>query len=147
LWRPDIRECFEARAEDILEVAKLGVFVVFGAILTFDGLFGDGWAAVAIVAFTLLAARPIAVFVSLAGTTGLDTADKAFMSWFGPKGVATMTFALLVLGSNVAQGERIANIAALAVLTSVIVHGLTDHPGSEWIARRAERADRAAAAA
>jgi sodium/hydrogen antiporter len=147
LWRPDIRECFEARAEDILEVVKLGVFVVFGAILTFDGLFGDGWAAVAIVAFTLLVARPIAVFTALAGRSGLDLAEKAFISWFGPKGVATMTFALLVLGSNVAQGERIANIAALAVLTSVIAHGLTDHPGSEWIARRAERADRATAAA
>jgi NhaP-type Na+/H+ and K+/H+ antiporter len=139
LWRPDIRESFESRAEDILEVVKLGVFLVFGAILTVDGLFGDGWAAVAIVAFTLLAARPIAVFAALAGTR-LDTAEKAFMSWFGPKGVATMTFALLVLGSDVADGERLLNIAALAVVTSVIVHGVTDHPGAEWIARRAERA-------
>jgi NhaP-type Na+/H+ or K+/H+ antiporter len=138
LWRPDIRESFESRAEDILEVVKLGVFLVFGAILTFDGLFGDGWAAVAIVAFTLLAARPVAVFAALAGTR-LDTAEKAFMSWFGPKGVATMTFALLVLGSDLADGERILNIAALAVVTSVIAHGVTDHPGAEWIARRAER--------
>jgi NhaP-type Na+/H+ or K+/H+ antiporter len=61
------------------------------------------------------------------------------MAWFGPKGVATMTFALLVLGSSAVEGERIANIAALAVLTSVIAHGLTDQPASEWIGRRAER--------
>src|ERR671923_109926 len=46
IWRPDIRECFEGRAEDIVEVVKLGVFLVFGAIATVDGLFGDGWAAV-----------------------------------------------------------------------------------------------------
>jgi NhaP-type Na+/H+ or K+/H+ antiporter len=67
IWRPDIRECFEARAEDIIEVVKLGVFLVFGAIVTLDGLFGDGWAAVAIAAFTLLAIRPVAVFAALGG--------------------------------------------------------------------------------
>jgi NhaP-type Na+/H+ or K+/H+ antiporter len=139
IWRPDIRECFEERSEDLIEVVKLGVFLVFGATLTFGALFADGWAAVAIVAFTLLAARPIAVFTALAGTRQVDFAEKAFMAWFGPKGVATMTFALLVLGSGAAEGDRIANIAALAVLTSVIAHGVTDQPGSEWIGRHAER--------
>jgi sodium/hydrogen antiporter len=147
IWRPDIRECFEARTEDIIEVVKLGVFLVFGAILTFGGLFGDGWAAVAIAAFTLLAARPIAVFVALAGARQVDTAEKAFIAWFGPKGVATMTFSLIVLGSAVPEGPRILNIAALTVFISIIVHGLTDHPGSEWMARRAEREPEAATAA
>jgi NhaP-type Na+/H+ or K+/H+ antiporter len=139
IWRPDIRECFEARAEDIIEVVKLGVFLVFGAIFTLDGLFEDGWAAVAIVAFTLLVARPVAVFAALAGTRQADTATKAFMAWFGPKGVATMTFALFVLGTAVPDAERITSIAALTVFVSIIAHGLTDHPGSEWMARRAER--------
>jgi sodium/hydrogen antiporter len=139
IWRPDIRHCFETRSEDVLEVVKLGVFLVFGAILTFDGLFEDGWAALAIAAFTLLVARPAAVFTALAGTSQVDTAAKAFMAWFGPKGVATMTFALFVLGSAVPEAERIANIAALAVFISIIAHGLTDHPGAEWMARRAER--------
>jgi sodium/hydrogen antiporter len=147
IWRPDIRECFEARTEDIIEVVKLGVFLVFGAILTFDGLFGDGWAAVAIAAFTLLAARPIAVFGALAGARQVDTAEKAFIAWFGPKGVATMTFSLIVLGSAVPEGARILNIAALTVFISIIVHGLTDHPGSEWMARRAEREPEPATAA
>ena len=36
IWRPDIGDCFEARSEDVIEVVKLGVFLVFGAILTFD---------------------------------------------------------------------------------------------------------------
>ena len=139
IWRPDIRECFEVRAEDILEVVKLGVFLVFGAILTFDVLFEDGWAAVAIAAFTLLVARPVAIFAALTGSRQVDIAAKAFISWFGPKGVATMTFALFVLGSAAPDAERITGIAALAVFISIIAHGLTDHPGSEWMARRAER--------
>ena len=134
--RPDIAGAFEAQSEDIVELVKLGVFLVFGAILTIDGLFGDGFAAVGIVAFTLLLARPVAVFVALSGSRQVDAAEKAFMAWFGPKGVATMAFALFVLGSGVAEGERVFNIAALAVVVSIIAHGLTDHAGSEWISRR-----------
>ena len=66
------------------------------------------------------------------------------MAWFGPKGVATMTFSLLVLNADIVQGARIFNLAALVVFCSIIVHGLTDTPGSEWIAtRRGEPAMRA----
>jgi NhaP-type Na+/H+ or K+/H+ antiporter len=139
ILRPDIRESFEVRSEDLIEVAKLGVFVVFGSLLTFHSLFQDGWAAVGIVAVTLLVARPVAVFVALAGTRQVDGAAKAFMAWFGPKGVATMAFSLFVLGEAIPAGERIFNLAALAVVTSIIAHGVTDTPGAEWMARRAER--------
>jgi NhaP-type Na+/H+ and K+/H+ antiporter len=120
-------------------VVKLGVFLVFGAVLTLDGIFGDGLAACSIVAFTLLLARPLAVFAALAGTRDVGREAKAFMAWFGPKGVATMTFALFVLSSGAPEGERIFNLAALCVLVSILAHGLSDHPGAEWMARRAER--------
>jgi sodium/hydrogen antiporter len=133
--RSDLAHTFAERAGDIVEIVKLGIFVVFGALLTFDGLFGDGWAAVGIVAFTLLLARPIAIWIALAGTR-LDTATKAFMAWFGPKGVATMTFSIFVLGQGIGQGERIFDLAALAVFCSILAHGLTDTPGSEWLIRR-----------
>jgi NhaP-type Na+/H+ or K+/H+ antiporter len=139
IWRPDIAERFQSQSQDVVELVKLAVFLVFGAILTLDGLFGDGWAVVGIVAFTLLVARPVAVFAALAGTSQADTAEKAFMSWFGPKGVATMVFALFVLGSGAPEAARVFNIAALVVVVSIVVHGLTDHAGSEWIARRAQR--------
>jgi NhaP-type Na+/H+ or K+/H+ antiporter len=140
--RPDIRRTFEQRADDIVEIVKLGVFVVFGSVLTLHGLFGDGWAAVGVAVITLLVARPVAVFTAVAGTR-TDWAERAFMAWFGPKGVATMTFLLLVLGAGVASGSRIANLAALVVLVSIIAHGVTDTAGANWIARRAERRDAA----
>ncbi len=137
ILRPDIRENFEERAEDIVEIVKLGIFVVFGAVLTLDGLFMDGWAAVGIVVVTLLVARPVAIWIALAGT-GLGADLKGFMAWFGPKGVATMAFSLLVIAEGVPGGDRIASIAALCVLVSILAHGLTDHPGAEWLARRVE---------
>ena len=143
ILRPDVRESFEVRSEDLIEVVKLGVFVVFGSLLTFDGLFQDGWAAVGVVAFTLLVARPVAVFVALAGVRQVDAASKAFMAWFGPKGVATMAFSLFVLGEAIPSAERIFNLAALTVFASIIVHGLTDTPGAEWMGRHAEKSTQA----
>jgi NhaP-type Na+/H+ or K+/H+ antiporter len=138
ILRPDLHASFADRGEEIVEMVKLAIFVVFGALLTLDGLFTDGWAAVAVVAFTLLVARTVAVWIALAGT-GLDAATKGFMAWFGPKGVATMTFSLLVLAEGIPDAERIFNLAALCVFVSVLVHGLSDTPGSEWLVRREAR--------
>ena len=138
ILRPDVREAFVRRSEDVVELVKLGVFVVFGALLTFGGLFEDGLAAVGVVVVALLVARPIALFVAFAGTK-LDARTKGFMAWFGPRGVATMTFSLLVLAEGIPAGERIFNLAALTVVVSIIAHGLTDTPGADWLARHAER--------
>ena len=135
--RPDLRGYVEARADDIVEIVKLGIFVVFGSLLTVEGLFLDGWAAVAIVLVTLLVARPVALAIALIGT-GVSRAALVFMAWFGPKGVATMTFSLLVLASGVPGAERIFDIAALVVLCSIVAHGLSDTPGSDWMARHAD---------
>jgi len=85
--RHDLRMTFEERADDVVEIVKLGVLVVFGALLTLGGLFGDGLGAVAIVAVTLLVARPVAIGLALIGT-GLPATWIGFMAWFGPKGVA-----------------------------------------------------------
>jgi NhaP-type Na+/H+ or K+/H+ antiporter len=135
--RPDVRESFERRSEDVIEIVKLGIFVVFGSLLTFGNLFGDGLAAVGVVVFTLVIARPVALFAALTGTR-VSTTAKAFMAWFGPKGVATMTFGLLVLAEGIPSGERIFHLAALTVFCSIIAHGLSDMPGADWIASRAE---------
>ncbi len=133
--RPDLRDCFADRMEEVVEIVKLGIFTVFGSLLTIHALFADGWAAVALVAGTFLLARPLAVWLALAGT-GFGRAAKAFMAWFGPKGVATMTFSILILAHHVRSGERIFNLAALAVFVSIVLHGVTDTPGIRWIAAR-----------
>jgi sodium/hydrogen antiporter len=149
ILRPDVRETFTRLSRDVVEIVKLAVFVVFGSLLTIEGLVSGGWAAVGVVALTLLVARPVAVFVALVGTQ-TSAATRGFMAWFGPKGVATMTFSLLVLAEGVPAGQRIFNLTALAVFCSIIAHGLTDTPGSNWIARRsagAEAAERSPAPA
>ncbi len=145
--RSDIRDYFSSGAEEIVELVKLGIFVVFGSILTVQALFSGGWAAVAVVVITLTVARTAGVWLSLIGNREkLSNQTKAFMSWFGPKGVATMTFSLLLLGMGVPGIVEVTNLAALCVVTSIIAHGLTDTPGVNWIGRRAEQRRRAALA-
>jgi NhaP-type Na+/H+ or K+/H+ antiporter len=61
------------------------------------------------------------------------------MAWFGPKGIATMAFSLLVLSSGIDEAETIFNIAALAVVTSVFAHGSTEGMGVAWIYRHSQR--------
>jgi NhaP-type Na+/H+ or K+/H+ antiporter len=133
--RPDLRASFAAQMRGVVEIVKLGIFAVFGSLLTLHGLFSSGWGAVAIVAGTFLLARPVAIWIALAGTR-TDNASKAFMAWFGPRGVATIAFSLLVLSKQVTAGARIFDIAALTVFASVLLHSITDTPGSRWIARR-----------
>ncbi len=136
--RPDLRQHFERRADELVEIVKLGIFFVFGSLLTLHALTREGWPSLAFVAAVFLLARPLAVWVALLGTS-TDRATRLFMGWFGPKGVATMTFALLVLDQNIAAGPRIFDLTALVVFCSIIAHGLTDTPGANWIADHAAR--------
>ncbi len=136
--RPDLREEFARHAEGIVEVVKLAIFAVFGSLLTIHGLFADGWTAVAVVIGTFLLARPLAIWIALAGTR-LDRASKAFMAWFGPKGVATIAFSLLILSRQIEAAAQIFDIAALAVLASILVHGASETAGLNWLARRRSR--------
>jgi sodium/hydrogen antiporter len=136
--RPDLREHFERRADELVEIVKLGIFFVFGSLLTLHALTREGWPSLAFVVVVFLLARPLAVWVALLGTS-TDRATRLFMGWFGPKGVATMTFALLVLDQNIASGPRLFDLAALVVFCSIIAHGLSDTPGANWIADHATR--------
>jgi NhaP-type Na+/H+ or K+/H+ antiporter len=134
--RPDLRRHFEQRADEIVEIVKLGIFLVFGSLLTLHALLSDGWAAIGLVLVTFLVARPLAVWIALMGTS-TDRATRLFMGWFGPKGVATVTFSLIVLDQGIPDGQRIFDLTALVVFCSIIVHGLSDTPGANWIARHA----------
>ncbi len=136
--RPDLRIHFEDRSDEIVEIVKLAIFLVFGSLLTVHALTSEGFATVGFVAIAFLIARPLAVWLALLGTP-TDRATRLFLGWFGPKGVASMTFSLLILDRQIAAGQRIFDVAAFVVLCSIAVHGATDTPGANWMARRSKR--------
>jgi NhaP-type Na+/H+ or K+/H+ antiporter len=74
----------------------------------------------------------------------LPNPQKLFVAWFGPKGVASMLFALFVLKSDVGGSETIFDIAAFTILCSIVAHGLTDTVGASWIERRMRASEQTA---
>ncbi len=66
--RPDLRMQFEEARRRSSRSSSSTIFTVFGSLLTISGLFEDGWAAVGVVAGTFLLARPVAIWIALAGT-------------------------------------------------------------------------------
>ena len=139
VFEHEITERFIDFSENISAIFQVLTFFVFGAIIVATGYDGPIWALILFIPFALLIARPAAVMLSLAGTR-LPGPQKAFIAWFGPKGVASMQFALLVLDRAVAHGSLVFDVAAFAILASILAHGLTDTVGARWIERRMERA-------
>ena len=134
----EIPNAFVEFAENVSAISQVITFFIFGALIVATGYHGDIWRLVIFIALALLLARPLAIMISLVRSR-LPRPQKAFIAWFGPKGVASMLFALFVLKSTVEQGELIFDIAAFTILCSIVAHGLTDTVGASWIERQMAR--------
>ena len=130
-----ITERFIDFSENASAVFQVLTFFVFGAIIVATGFHFSVPALLAFIVFALLLARPVAVATALAGTR-LPGPQKAFIAWFGPKGVASMLFALLVLEEQLTNGSLVFDVASFVILASILAHGLTDTVGARWIERR-----------
>lgn len=133
--RPEIPDAFTQFNESVSAIFQIVVFVLFGALTVVTGWEGDVLHLALFIAFAFLVARPAAVLVSLAGVRE-PRESKLFMAWFGPKGVASILFALLVLASSESQRSTIFDIASFTILASIVAHGLTDTVGASWLERR-----------
>jgi len=133
----DIPEAFSEFAENVSAISQVITFFVFGGLIAAIGFDAGIWHLVAFIALALLIARPLAIVIAFVRSR-LPRDAVAFIAWFGPKGFASMLFALFVLDSHVANRELIFEVAAFTVIASIVVHGLTDTVGTRWLERRRE---------
>jgi sodium/hydrogen antiporter len=131
----DIADDFVVFSENVSSILQVLTFFVFGALIVATGYGGSVPLLIAFIVFALLVARPLSVAISFLRVK-LPSPHRAFIAWFGPKGVASMLFALFVLKSAVEEGSLIFETAAFAILASIAAHGLTDTVGTRWINRR-----------
>ena len=131
----DIADDFIEFSENVSSILQVLTFFVFGALIVATGYQGSVPLLLAFITFALLVARPLAVAISFLRVK-LPAPHRAFIAWFGPKGVASMLFALFVLKSAVENGGLIFETAAFVILASITAHGLTDTVGTSWIERR-----------
>ena len=114
--------------EETGALVSLLVWLAFGAIAVVPALTGLTWQTVLYAAASLTLIRMVPVAVALAGARLGGTA-VALIGWFGPRGLASVVFALLALedlGQH-AAGHAV-SVIGLTVLLSVIVHGATADP-------------------
>jgi sodium/hydrogen antiporter len=133
----DIADDFVVFSENVSSILQVLTFFVFGGLIVAAGYGGSIPLLVAFIALALLVARPLAIAISFLRVR-MPRPHRAFIGWFGPKGVASMLFAVLVLDSGVGEGELIFQIAAYVILASIVAHGLSDTLGARWIEKRME---------
>jgi NhaP-type Na+/H+ or K+/H+ antiporter len=97
------------------------------------------WAALLYAVLSLTVVRIVPVFLSLAGTR-TSTREKLFIGWFGPRGLASVVFAVIVFDAGLPGRQTIAVAAACTILLSVIAHGVTANPLVRVMARISEKA-------
>ena len=133
----EVPEAFVEFSENISAIFQVVTFFAFGALIVATGYDRDIWVLVLFIVAALLIARPAAVMLSFLRER-MPAPMKLFIAWFGPKGVASMLFALFVLKSGVGEGELVFDVAAIVILSSIVAHGLTDTVGARWMAGRVD---------
>jgi NhaP-type Na+/H+ or K+/H+ antiporter len=84
---------------------------------------------------SLTVIRILPVFLSLAGS-GIDTEGKLFIGWFGPRGLASIVFAVIVINSGLPDSGPLAMTVTCTIILSIIAHGITANP---WARAYGER--------
>ncbi|KAB2528138.1 sodium:proton antiporter [Pseudomonas sp. GXM4] len=122
-------------SEEFASLLSIITWVVFGALVipsVWSSFTVDVWL-YALLSLTVI--RIVPVLVSLAGT-GFDFETRLFIGWFGPRGLASIVFAIMILDYPLQTGRTLVAVAACTVLLSVLLHGLSANP---WVSRLANR--------
>ena len=132
-------DCFLDYGAVTAEMAMLLTFLLFGAALS--PLLGTVplLPTLGLAAVTLVVIRPLAIGLVFLRARLSNTA-RAFIGWFGPRGLSALLLILLAVQAGLSTGNRLLAITGMVVLVSVIVHGVTATPVSQWYGRRVARA-------
>ena len=103
---------------------QIAMFLTLGLLVFPSQLISVAGASLAIAAFLIVVARPLAVFVSLS-LSKLTARDKLLVSWVGLRGAAPIVLATFPLLAGLPQAQTIFNVVFFVVLTSVLIQGTT----------------------
>jgi sodium/hydrogen antiporter len=116
--------------EQTCGLASMISWLLFGALAVPDIAADWSWRIVLYAVLSLTVIRMVPVAISLLGAR-MDRTTVFFIGWFGPRGLASIVFALIALEEL--QGvpgplDQIVASSSLTVLLSVLLHGLTAQP-------------------
>ena len=124
----EICPCLYEFGEAEGQLLGLLVFLVFGGLLVPKALAHVGAMGVVYALLSLTVVRMLPVWIGLLGS-GLKLPSVAFLGWFGPRGLASILFVLLVVEpGRLERGNMLEAVVVATVLLSTFLHGLTAFP-------------------
>ena len=119
-------------AEGTGDTFALITWVLFGAAVVGSSIGHLSWSIVIYTILSLTVIRMVPIFLSLLGS-GVSTEGKWFLGWFGPRGLASIVFAVIVINADLPHGETITTVVSLTVVLSIVLHGISAKPwASRW---------------
>lgn len=123
-------------AEGYADLLSVIIWILFGAIIVTNTWPYFTWQTWAYAFASLTILRMVPVWLSLWGTS-LSNESRLFMGWFGPRGLASIVFGVIVFQHELVEKYQVAATVVATVLLSVVLHGLTANP---WVARLKKQA-------
>ena len=132
------KEDFLRAAEGAGDTLALMVWFTYGTV-AIGLLFNQfSWQAVVYAVLSLTVVRMLPVYLCLIGK-GLQRDTLLFIGWFGPRGLASIVFAVMVMGEHLPGNDTILTTVAWTIVLSIVGHGLTANPLASVYGARAEK--------
>jgi len=129
------REEFLLAAESTGNIMALITWVIFGAAVVSKAIGNFSWIVVLYAILSLTLIRMLPVFFSLGGLQA-NTEEKLFIGWFGPRGLASIVFAVIVVNANLPNNGILAMTVVCTVILSIVFHGLSANPWAKGFGER-----------
>ncbi len=121
------------------QLLMLLTFLIFGAALLPEALEHISPVIFLYAVLSLTIIRMVPIALSLTGT-GLRVPTQLFLGWFGPRGLASILFVLLILEeSDLPHRSELLTITVITVALSILLHGVTAAPLANWYGKLAAR--------
>jgi NhaP-type Na+/H+ or K+/H+ antiporter len=104
--------------------------------VTLAGLQAPGWSGWLLAPLLLLVVRPASVLAALVRTR-LTHPERAFVAWFGVRGIGSLYYVAVAVGAGVLSNDEASTVfwtTVVCVIASIVVHGLTaTHLSRRWM--------------
>ncbi len=127
-------------AEGVGELLAMATWVMFGAAIVGQAWAGITWQILVYSFLSLTVIRVLPMVVSLAGT-GENLESKLFLAWFGPRGLASIVFIIIVASYDLPGFSTLAHTVACTVTLCVLAHGLTANAWARGFGRRSKASE------
>lgn len=121
--------------ESMSEILAMLTWMLFGSVVIGSAIPEFTWIMVIYALMSLTVIRMLPIFCCLSGL-GEKNPTKLFLGWFGPRGLASIVFAVIVVEKDLPGSRFIAMTVVCTVFLSLILHGLSAGPLSSWIVKK-----------